>query len=481
MSNSPLPPVSMLLINQRERWQQGDCVPVEKLVEEQPTLRDQAGPVLELLYHEMLLREEQGQPPQLDDYLRRFPQFASQVRMQFEVHAALTAANGCSADHEGSPAAPGAGPTPRRPEIPDYEILEELGRGGMGVVYKARQIKLNRVVALKMIRTGMLAGTHELARFRREAEVVAQLQHPHIVQIHEVGEAQGWPYLALEYVAGASLDRVLGGKPQPADVAARLMETLARAMHFAHLHGVVHRDLKPANILLGSGVSSRESGIRSQGSGARQDDTASSPAANSFPLSPEFAKITDFGLAKSLNPGADGPTHTGDVLGTPSYMAPEQAGGKPEDVGCAADVYSLGAILYELLTGRPPFLAETLLETLLQVRTQEPASPSRLRANLPRDLVTICLTCLHKQPGRRYSSALELADDLRHFLNHEPIRARPTGVVERGVKWARRRPAAATLIATVFLVAIFGFAFVSWQLGQTTPARPTPRRWRRTT
>src|SRR5262245_47581747 len=496
------PSLSALLIRQRERWQRGDCVPVEKLVDEQPSLRDQPEPVLELLYNEMLLREERGQPPQLEDYLRRFPQFADELRMQFEVHAALTAVGGLGEDDEAvRRAAQAFDSAPRCPEIEGYELMGELGRGGMGVVYKARQIKLNRIVALKMIRTGLLAGSHELSRFRREAEVVAQLQHPHIVQIHEVGEARGWPYLALEFVDGTSLDKVLGGKPQPIEAAARLIETLARAMHYAHLRGVVHRDLKPANVLLGSATGSRDSsgkspssGPKGQGSGPKtpgsgpkspssgaksQEQTrnlSASQTLDASPLSPDFAKITDFGLAKSLEPGTEGPTHTGDVLGTPSYMAPEQAGGKPSDVSFAADIYSLGAILYEMLTGRPPFVAETMVETLLLVRTQEPSSPSRLRPNLPRDLVTICLTCLIKQPSRRYSTALELADDLRHFLQHEPIHARPIGLVERGVKWARRRPAAATLIATVLLVSVLGFLFVSWQLGKTAAALADARK-----
>jgi WD40 repeat protein/serine/threonine protein kinase len=492
MSDSPLPAVSIMLINQRERWQRGDCVPVEELVEEQPSLRDQAGPVLELLYHEMLLTEERGQRPQLEDYLRRFPQFANEVRMQFEVHAALTAVGELTDADAVRRAAQAFDSAPRCPEIEGYELLGELGRGGMGVVYKARQIKLNRIVALKMIRTGQLAGSHELARFHHEAEVVAQLQHPQIVQIHEVGEAKGWPYLALEFVDGTSLDRVLANKPQPIEAAARLIETLARAIHYAHLRGVVHRDLKPANVLLGSAAANWEppvkpssskghgSAPKSPAAGARNQEPVRRASSNvtldASPLAAEFAKITDFGLAKSLEPGADGPTNTGDVLGTPSYMAPEQAGGKPSDVGLAVDIYSLGAILYEMLTGRPPFVAETMVETLLLVRTQEPASPSRLRPNLPRDLVTICLTCLQKQPGRRYGSALELADDLRHFLQHEPIRARPIGLAERSLKWARRRPAAAMLIATVLLVATFGFAFVSWQLKQTAAALSDAKR-----
>jgi tRNA A-37 threonylcarbamoyl transferase component Bud32 len=296
------------------------------------------------------------------------------------------------------------------PEVPGYEILRELGRGGMAVVYKARQSKLNRLVALKMILTGAHAGEAELARFRTEAEAIARLQHPNIVQVYEVGEHAGLPYLALELCAGGSLEKKLNGTPLPPREAAELVEKLAQAMHVAHGRGVIHRDLKPANVLLA------------------EDGTP---------------KVTDFGLAKKLDEA--GQTATGAVMGTPSYMAPEQAGGKP--VGPLADVYALGAILYECLTGRPPFRAATALDTILQVVTDEPAPPSLLAPQVPRDLETICLKCLRKDPTKRYASAQAMADDLRRFQAGEPIAARRVGRLERAWKWAKRRPTTAALLA----------------------------------
>jgi hypothetical protein len=287
----------------------------------------------------------------------------------------------------------------------------------MGIVYKARHVPLNRLVALKMILGGDQVGGEELQRFLREARAVARLQHPNVVQIYEVGEHGGQPYLSLEFVEGESLDRKLAGGAQPVPAASELVETLARAMHAAHQRGVVHRDLKPANILV---------------------------TADGVP------KITDFGLAKHLDEDT-GQTRTGAILGTPSYMAPEQAGGRRQAVGPAADVHALGAILYELLTGRPPFRAETPLDTVMQVVHEEPLPPSRLNPKVPGDLQTICLKCLRKDPGRRYPSAESLAEDLRRFRAGEPIHARPTPVWERGWMWARRRPAIAvpTLLVLV--------------------------------
>jgi tetratricopeptide (TPR) repeat protein len=338
--------------------------------------------------------------------------------------AALPAAEAL-ADLLGAPATQPQPPTPRAappaplPSVPGYEILEELGRGGMGIVYKARQTSLKRLVALKMILAGPHAGPEALARFRAEAEAAARLQHPNIVQIYEVGEHDGRPFLALEIVEGGSLDRALAGTPLPARPAAEMVQTLARAMHAAHQVGIIHRDLKPANVLLG---------------GDRQP------------------KISDFGLAKHLDSDVSR-TQSGAVLGTPSYMAPEQAAGKGkgEAVGPAVDTYALGAILYELLTGRPPFRAATVLATLEQVRSREPVAPSRLQPGLPRDLQTICLKCLHKEPARRYASALEMAEDLGRFLRAEPIRARPVAWHERLAKWTRRKPALAALIAVTVL------------------------------
>ena len=294
-----------------------------------------------------------------------------------------------------------------------------LGRGGMGVVYKAQHLALKRTVALKMVLAGGHAGPQHLARFRIEAEAAARLQHPNIVQIHEVGEADGHPYCALEFVEGGNLAGKLDGKPMPAREAARLVESLARAMQLAHSRNVVHRDLKPANILLSV------------------DGTP---------------KITDFGLARQLDSDS-GETQAGAVMGTPSYMAPEQASGSSHEAGPAADIYALGAILYDCLAGRPPFKGKTVVETLDQVRTQEPAPPSRWQPDVPFDLETICLKCLRKEPENRYASAAELADDLRRFQAGEPILARPIGTFERGLKWARRQPAIAALVVVSSLAA----------------------------
>ncbi len=278
--------------------------------------------------------------------------------------------------------------------VAGYEILSELGRGGMGVVYKARHVGLDRLVALKMVLAGDHAGPKELARFRQEAEAVARLRHPNIIQIYDIGAAEGRPYLALEFVEGQSLAHLLQGTPQPHLPAARLIEILAGAIHYAHQQGIVHRDLKPANILL--------EGRATRGDGRGHEDGI--PCLAPRPASPvPVPKITDFGLAKRLDSHTSG-THSGEVVGTPSYMAPEQAASNGKTVGPAADVYALGAILYELLTGRPPFRGPCALDTVLLVLHQDPVRPSYLRPDLPRDLETICLKCLAKDPAKRYSS-----------------------------------------------------------------------------
>jgi WD40 repeat protein len=325
------------------------------------------------------------------------------------------------------PLATSIGATPDLADAPPqtiggYEILGELGRGGMGVVYKARQTSLKRLVALKMIHAGNHTSAELRDRFRGEAEVVARLKHPNIVEIHEVGEAEGRPYFSLEFVEGGTLDRKLAGTPMPPAQAAELMEVLARAVHHAHVHGIVHRDLKPGNVLL---------------------TLAGQP------------KISDFGLAKQLQSDTR-VTQTGSVIGTPSYMAPEQAAGRLNEIGPRTDVYALGATLYEMLTGRPPFRGTSVLDTLEQVRHVEPAGPRRLQPNVPRDLETICLKCLRKEPAQRYESALELAEDLRRFRAGESVQARPVGTVERGLKWARRHPAAATAYTLLVLVLVLG-------------------------
>jgi WD40 repeat protein len=335
--------------------------------------------------------------------------------------------------------------------VPGYEIEGVLGRGGMGVVYKARHLALKRTVALKMVLAGGHAGPRELARFRTEAEAAARLQHPNIVQVFEVGEADGHPYCALEFVEGGSLASKLKAGPLPAPEAAKLVEALARAVQLAHSRNVVHRDLKPANILL--------SGARGQGSGVGKETAAALLTPDPWPLTP---KISDFGLARQLDSDS-GQTQAGQVMGTPSYMAPEQASGRSHDAGPAADIYALGAILYECLSGRPPFNGQTVVETLDQVRTQEPAPPSRLQPSVPLDLETICLKCLRKEPEKRYASAAELADDLLRYEHGEPIRARPVGRIERAVKWVKRNPVVAGAAAAVLLVTALGVAGVVWK------------------
>jgi serine/threonine protein kinase len=305
------------------------------------------------------------------------------------------------------PPAPLAAPqASRRPHIPGYEILKELGRGGMGVVYLARQISLKRVVALKMLLSGSHASEKEMARFRTEAETLASLNHSNIVHIYDVGEQEGFAFLTMEYVEAGNLAEKLAGKQQPARESARFVQLLAGAVHAAHSRGIIHRDLKPANILL----QNPESQL--------QNEQVS--VANFLSATP---KITDFGLAKRSD--GLGLTQTGAVLGTPSYMAPEQAQSKANEIGACTDVYALGAILYEMLTGRPPFGEATLLETLRKVVDAEPLPPSRF-CQVPQTLEMICLRCLEKSPQRRFKSALELAEHLDRFLKEEskPVAAK---------------------------------------------------------
>jgi WD40 repeat protein/serine/threonine protein kinase len=319
-------------------------------------------------------------------------------------------------------------------EIRGYEIIEEIGRGGMGVVYKARQLSLNRLVALKMILAGAHASTADCERFRREAEAVARLGHPNVVQIHEVGEQDGVPFLCLEYVEGGSMADRLDGRPHPVDSAAEFVETLARTIHHAHQQGIVHRDLKPANVLLTAGSWQQGGGSESLPADSR--------------LLRATPKITDFGLAKRLD--LDGNSTTQRIAGTPSYMAPEQVQRGKEPIGPAVDIYALGVILYELLTGRVPFKGNTALDTVLQVLNQDPMPPSCLRPALPADLETICLRCLAREPARRYATALDVAEDLRRFLDGRPILARRTGKSELFWRWCRRNPRIAGLTAAVF-------------------------------
>src|SRR5262245_4009467 len=323
------------------------------------------------------------------------------------------------------------------PQVPGYEVESVLGRGGMGVVYRARHLRLGRLVALKMALAGSNSDPHERERFRREAEAIAALRHPNVVQVYDVGDADGRPYFTMELMEGGSLARKLSGAPQPARQAAALLATLAGAVQAAHEAGVVHRDLKPGNVLL---------------------------TADGTP------KVADFGLARRLD-ADERLTLSGAVIGTPGYAAPEQARGDRGAVGPRTDVYALGAILYECLTGRPPFHAGTAAATLQQVVADDPVPPRRLNPSVPRDLETVCLKCLHKEPRQRYASAAELADDLRRFERGEPIAARRVGVVGSLRKWARRRPAAAAMLAAVALVAAAGAVGAGLHYQQMANAR----------
>ena len=352
-------------------------------------------------------------------------------------------------------------PTADWPTVPGYEIMHALVRGGMAVVYAARDLQLNRPVALKMIRAEAPVTPEQLIRFRAEAETVARLRHPHIVQIYEVGSYHQQPYFALELMEGGSLAEALAGQPLAAHSAAALVETLARTIAYAHQQGVVHRDLKPANILLRrkTEIPSSKSEIRNPKFESGNAEDGSSDFG--FRISDLEPKVTDFGLAKHQGQGVR-LTQTGHVMGTPSYMAPEQMRGAHERVGPATDVYALGAILYELLTGRPPFLAATPLEIMAQVERLDPVPPSRLSPQVPRDLETISLKCLEKEPARRYAGATALADDLRRFLDGKPVLARPVTAPARAWRWAKRRPAVAGLLLAVVAVLLGGIGVSTW-------------------
>src|SRR5437667_2786903 len=333
-----------------------------------------------------------------------------------------------SAKKDNAKAAPGKEKTARAAELlgelGDYELLEEVGRGGQGVVFRARQKSLNRIVALKVISLGQWASKVHLRRFRLEAEAAARLEHPGIVPIHEVGERDGSCYFSMKFVQGGQLDEVARREPMPPRRGAELIAKVARTVHYAHEHGILHRDIKPGNILL---------------------DAKGEP------------HLTDFGLARLVETESS-VTQTLDVLGTPSYMAPEQAVGNNAAVSSATDVYGLGAVLYQLLTGHPPFAGGTTYETIKLVHDTDPRQPRQLNPKIDRDLSTICLKCLEKDPKRRYASALALAEDLEHWLKHEPIQARHTGVFTRGKKWVRRNPTSALLAASlVALVAVVGW------------------------
>jgi WD40 repeat protein len=420
-----------LLDLQSAAWQRGDPIAVETLMRKFAHTSGEADTALDLIHHEVILRSQAGESPQPADYLSRFPHLACQIKQMFEVEGylnkcALPDGNGLGAPSTLKDVDSDRGAPPSIASVPGYAIEGVLGRGGMGVVYRARHLGLKRPVALKMVAAGAREDPDVLARFSAEADAVAQLQHPNIVHIYDVGEAAGQPFLAFELVEGQSLASFTSGTHEPPIAAAQVVVKLARALAYAHDRGVIHRDLKPANVLM---------------------------TADGEP------KITDFGLAKRLFADC-GRTGSGSVLGTPSYMAPEQASGKSRHVGAWCDVYGLGAILYELLTGRPPFKAETPLETLRQVTMVEVVPPRRLVPTVPRDIETVCLKCLEKEPARRYPSASDLADDLERFLAGEPVEARPIGRLAHAWRWCSRNPATATLGMTLAIALVIATASI---------------------
>ena len=441
-----------------------------------------------------LVAVELGEPIDRDQMLREYPEYADELREFFADKSQIDKLAGAGSgvfsgerisDTEGQAAGKDSRPRPvdevtlppesvTRLDAPtldsvatpqrdpragamiryfgDYELLEEIARGGMGVVYKARQVKLNRVVAIKMILSGQLASKEDVQRFYTEAEAAAGLDHPGIVPIFEVGEHEGQHYFSMGFVDGESLSSRLSDGPLPPREAAELIRKVAEAVQYAHDQGVIHRDLKPANVLL---KESRESKVESRG----QEQSASSgsrlSALGSVPM------VTDFGLAKKLK-GDSNLTGTGQILGTPSYMPPEQAAGRLSDVRETADVYSLGAILYATMTGRPPFQADNPLDTLMQVLEREPVAPRTLNPKVPLDLETICLKCLEKDRRRRYESARDLGEELQRFLDGKAILARPISRPARVWRWCKRNPVVAGLLATVALLLVAGTVVSSY-------------------
>lgn len=428
---------ALVRIDLRERRRRGETVDSRHYLVRFPAIADAPELAVDVIYAEYMVREEQGELVAPQEFEERFPEYRDLLADQLSLHEAFanpTSDTGHASSSVDSMSIAESQALPEQLEA-DYEILDVLGRGGMGVVYKARQQALNRLVALKMVRRADLENDELLARFRAEAEVVASLHHPQIVQVYDYGEHDGAPYLALELIEGGSLAERLDGSPWNPRRAAALIEEVARAVHFAHERGVVHRDLKPNNLLI-------------SGDGE-----------------PLQLKIADFGLAKVFRDDSVSHTQTGALLGTPSYMAPEQAYGRASAVGPAADVYALGAILYELLSGRPPYRGETAIDALQQLLLAEPVSIYRLVPGLPRDLATICSKCLERAE-RRYPSALELAEDLQRYLADRPIRARRIAGWERSWRWCRRNPALAAALGSVAALLLTVTAVSTWYSGK---------------
>lgn len=422
--------VDSILDLQREALLSGDRPTMESLLAGS-RCEDDPEALLDLLYNEIVVLEELGEQPTIDDYVHRYPQLEDELRLHFEIHRAINenlfAATSQPqrgdtwTDRDEETFVPGT-------TLGEYTLVEQIGRGGIGIVFRARDRRLHRDVAIKLLQPSRQPTSREILRFQTEAEAMARLSHPNIVQIYEVGRHDGRAFLALELAERGTLVQQLHQTLLTPRAASRLIETLARAVDHAHKQHVVHRDLKPANILF------------------TRDGTP---------------KITDFGLAKVLQNESSSPrdaTRTGEPIGTPRYMSPEQASGQHNQISPATDIYALGTLLYECLTGRAPFIATSVIDTMQMILTDDPVSPRRLQPSVPRDVATICLRCLEKDPRRRYPTAAALADDLQRFQNGEPIHARPTSEWERGVKWCRRRPAHAALIGLAMLFSFSALA-----------------------
>jgi tetratricopeptide (TPR) repeat protein len=430
--------LAVLRVDQRNRWANGQRVDVRSYLREFPALADDSEALFELIYHEWLIREELGESLSPDEYVAAFPDLAERLRLQLDVHQAFACEGldldpdekfGIDGDETILEQAPLPDAEETTPRVPGYEILGELGRGGMGIVYRALQLKPRRAVALKMILAGRFASNQDRLLFLNEAQAVAVLDHPNIVPILELNQHQGQHFFSMRLIEGGTLaDRLEVLRDDPR-AAARLMVEIAGAVHHAHQRGVLHRDLKPANILL---------------------DEQDRPY------------VTDFGLAKRTQADGD-PARTGWVVGSPGYMAPEQACGDAKKITTATDVYGLGAILYTLLTGRPPFDGGSAQETFNQLRDRAPEPPSRFNPKAPQSLEVICLKCLEKDPARRYASTQALAADLQLWLAGKPITARPVRLWEHAWLWARRSPAQAALALALAVACIAGLAGVGTQ------------------
>jgi WD40 repeat protein len=448
--------VDLISRDQERRWRQGVRVLLETYLAAHPATGDPDAR-LDLIYAEVLLRESFAERPEPAEYVFRFPDLADQIQTQFQLHRALL---DDSAVPKPSPAAEPAPAKKFAHDVPGYEILGVLGSGAMGIIYKARHRGLGRTVALKVLRPDLWAGEEAEPRLRREAEALARVQHPHIVQIYEVGVAAGdQPYLALEYVSGGTLTDRLRAGPMRLREVVEMVRVVALAVHAAHEEGLVHRDLKPANILL-----AEAGGQKTEDGEQRAGKEKMTPASLPSPV----PKVTDFGLVKRLD--QSDLSRTGELLGTPNYMAPEQAAGR-KDIGPPADVYALGAILYEGLTGHPPFQGENAIAVLTQASSAEPVPPSRFRHTVSRDLEAVVLKCLEKAPAHRYASTAALADDLGRYLAGQPTRARPLSMAGRVAKLVRRHPLTAALLALVAASLVGGLAGVLWQWRLAVRAR----------